>query len=90
MMRLIDEEDVISLLVSHHFDDDKKNYDSLIHNLCNEVKRIPTAYDVDEVVDRLEATRDILDEEMTQTYIWNRAISESIKIVKADRINEGG
>lgn len=90
MMRLIDEEDVISLLVSHHFDDDKKNYDLLIHNLCNEVKRIPTAYDVDEVVDRLEATRDILDEEMTQTYIWNRAISKSIKIVKADRINEGG
>ena len=55
MMRLIDEEDVISLLVSHHFDDDKKNYDLLIHNLCNEVKRIPTAYDVDEVVDRLES-----------------------------------
>ncbi len=54
MGRLIDEDDIISLLVYHHFDDDKGNFDLLIHNLCKEVKRIPIAYDVDKVVEQLE------------------------------------
>lgn len=47
MGRLIDEDDVIALLSNHHFDKDKENFDLLIHNLCKEVKCIPTAYDVD-------------------------------------------
>lgn len=53
-MRLIDADDVISLLTNHHFDDDKENFDLLIHNLCKEVKRIPIAYDVDAVVEQLD------------------------------------
>lgn len=40
-MRLVDEDDVISLLANHHFDDDKENFDLLIHNLCKEVQQIP-------------------------------------------------
>lgn len=54
-MRLIDIDDVISLLTHHHFDNDKENFDLLIHNLCNEVKCIPVAYDVDKVVEQLDA-----------------------------------
>ena len=50
MGRLIDADDVISLLANHHFDDSKENTDLLIHNLCKEVKSVPTAYDVDAVV----------------------------------------
>lgn len=53
-MRLIDADDVISLLANHHFDDSKENTDLLIHNLCKEVKSVPTAYDVDAVVDKLK------------------------------------
>lgn len=33
MGRLIDADDVISLLANHHFDDSKENTDLLIHNL---------------------------------------------------------
>lgn len=54
MGRLIDIDDVISLLANHHFDDSKENTDLLIHNLCKEVKSVPTAYDVDAVVDKLK------------------------------------
>lgn len=53
-MKLIDIDDVISLLVNHHFDDDKENFDLLIHNLCKEIRQIPIAYDVDEVVKQLK------------------------------------
>lgn len=54
MGRLIDADNVISLLANHHFDDSKENTDLLIHNLCKEVKSVPTAYDVDAVVDKLK------------------------------------
>ena len=54
MGRVIDADDVISLLANHHFDDSKENTDLLIHNLCKEVKSVPTAYDVDAVVDKLK------------------------------------
>ena len=54
MGRMIDADDVISLLANHHFDDSKENTDLLIHNLCKEVKSVPTAYDVDKVVEQLE------------------------------------
>lgn len=54
MGKLIDADDVISLLANHHFDDSKENTDLLIHNLCKEVKSIPTAYDVDAVVEQFE------------------------------------
>lgn len=54
MRRLIYADDVISLLANHHFDDRKENTDLLIHNLCKEVKSVPTAYDVDAVVDKLK------------------------------------
>lgn len=54
MEKLIDADDVISLLANHHFDDSKENTDLLIHNLCKEVKSVPTAYDVDKVVEQLE------------------------------------
>lgn len=58
MGRLIDEDDVISLLTNHHFDDDKENFDLLIHNLCKEVRCIPTAYNVDVVVQQLEKEKE--------------------------------
>lgn len=54
MGRLIYADDVISLLANHHFDDSKENTDLLIHDLCKEVKSVPTAYDVDAVVDKLK------------------------------------
>lgn len=54
MGRLIDADDVISLLANHHFDDSKENADLLIHNLCKEVKSVPTAYDTDKVVEQLK------------------------------------
>ena len=54
MGRMIYADDVISLLANHHFDDSKENTDLLIHNLCKEVKSVPTAYDVDAVVDKLK------------------------------------
>lgn len=54
MGRLINVDDVIELLVNHHFDKDKGNFDLLIHNLCKEVRNIPTAYDVDAVVKQLQ------------------------------------
>ena len=53
-MRLVSEDDVLALLTNHHFDNDKGNFDLLIHNLCKEVRRIPTAYDVDRVEEQLE------------------------------------
>lgn len=59
-MGLIDEDDVISLLANHHFDDDKENFDLLIHNLCKEVQQIPTAYDVDAVVEQLEKLKSLV------------------------------
>lgn len=52
-MRLISEDDVLALLINHHFDNDKGNFDLLIHNLCKEVRRIPPAYDVDAVISEL-------------------------------------
>lgn len=57
MGKLIDVDDVISLLANHHFDDSKENTDLLIHNLCKEVKSVPTAYDPDKVVRQLEEIR---------------------------------
>lgn len=53
-MKMISEDDVLALLKNHHFDNDKGNFDLLIHNLCKEVRCIPTAYDVDKVVEQLE------------------------------------
>lgn len=60
MGKLIDEDDVISLLVYHHFDDDKENFDLLIHNLCKEVKCIPPAYNADKVVEQLEELKSLV------------------------------
>lgn len=53
-MRLISEDDVVALITNHHFDNDKGNFDLLIHNLCKEVRCINTAYDVDEVVEQFK------------------------------------
>lgn len=53
-MKLIGVDDVIALLTNHHFDNDKGNFDLLIHNLCKEVKDIPAAYDIDAVVTQLK------------------------------------
>lgn len=83
-MRLIDEDDVISLLANHHFDDDKENFDLLIHNLCKEVQQIPTAYDVDAVVEQLENERKFW-EEASNLQIGGakiRSYAHAIEIVK--------
>lgn len=98
-VRLIDEEDVISLLSNHHFDKDKENFDLLIHNLCKEVKGIPTAYDVDVVVEQLEEikkknTEIALDDLQEERCFWyKQGMDKAIKIVKgggADAIRSVG
>lgn len=86
-MRSISEDDVLALLTNHHFDNDKGNFDLLIHNLCKEVRRIPTAYDPDKVVEQLE------DYGNEETYYYKntpyeRCIEECIG--KAIQIVKGG
>lgn len=78
---IIDADDVIALLANHHFDKDKGNLDLLIHNLCKEVRRIPTAYDVDAVVRQLEEYH----EEMEQ-FKCGGMLSDMIEVVKAGGI----
>ena len=75
MGRLIDVDDVISLLVNHHFDDDKENFDLLIHNLCKDIRQIPIAYDVDAVVEQLEGRKEA----------WNHKEVADAKLVDAKR-----
>ena len=86
MGRLIDEDDVISLLTNHHFDDDKENFDLLLHNLCKEVKCIPTAYDVDAVEKRLNSQKEVWnDKEISDATLVEekrKAYDMAIKIVK--------
>ena len=53
MSRLVDIDDVIPVISNHHFDENKNDFDLLIHNLCKEVKKMPTAYDVEKVVHEL-------------------------------------
>lgn len=77
MRRLIDENDVIAVLANHHFDDDKGNFDLLIHNLCKEVRLIPTAHDVDAVV------RQLKEADFYDTYV-----SEETKVVDLDKAIE--
>ena len=83
MGRLIDADDVISLLANHHFDDSKENTDLLIHNLCKEVKSVPTAYDTDKVVAQLEENR----EEMEQ-FKCGGMLSDMIEVVKAGGVDD--
>lgn len=88
-MRLIDEDDVISLLANHHFDDDKENFDLLIHNLCKEVQQIPTAYDVDAVVEQLENERKFW-EEARNLQIGDakvRSYAHAVEIVKGGGVD---
>lgn len=79
-MKLIGVDDVIALLTNHHFDNDKGNFDLLIHNLCKEVKDIPAAYDIDAVVAQLEN-----DERHTFDGCINKKYA--IEIVKAGGVN---
>ena len=81
MRKLIDADDVISLLANHHFDDSKENTDLLIHNLCKEVKSVPTAYDPDKVVRQLEELGKECEDPL-QDYEPNYFIEKAIKIVK--------
>ena len=81
MGRLIDADDVISLLANHHFDDSKENTDLLIHNLCKEVKSIPTAYDVDAVVEQFEKKNGTITEEFQQRKAVE-VLKDAIEIVK--------
>lgn len=91
-MRLIDA-DKLLMLINEQKEKETGSYSkgrneglNIAKSIINDETQMPTAYDVDKVVEQLEATRDVLDEEMTQTYIWNRAISEAIEIVKAGGI----
>lgn len=81
-MRLISEDDVLALLTNHHFDNDKGNFDLLIHNLCKEVRRIPTVYDPDKVVDQLNDQFRVVRTDADLE--WNRAMDEAITIVNGD------
>lgn len=82
MRKLIDADDVISLLANHHFDDSKENTDLLIHNLCKEVKSVPTAYDPDKVVRQLEEYC----EEMEQ-FGCSGMLSDMIEVVKGGGVD---
>lgn len=82
MRKLIDADDVISLLANHHFDDSKENTDLLIHNLYKEVKSVPTAYDPDRVVRQLEEYR----EEMEQ-FGCSGMLSDMIEVVKGGGVD---
>ena len=86
MGRLIDEDDVIALLVNHHFDKDQENLDLFIHDLCKEVRSIPAAYDVDSVVEQLEKEKNPLYRE-DGSLMGERTV---IKIDKAIEIVKGG
>lgn len=101
MRKLIDADDVISLLANHHFDDSKKNTDLLIHNLCKEVKSVPTAYDPDKVVEQLEDLKkaeqdrkDVCDEngcgDGEQIYNDGRSQGRFEAYVRAIKIVKGG
>lgn len=79
-MKLIGVDDVIALLTNHHFDNDKGNFDLLIHNLCKEVKDILAAYDIDAVVTQLKN-----DERHTFDGCINKKYA--IEIVKAGGVN---
>lgn len=83
MGRLINADDVISLLANHHFDDSKENTDLLIHNLCKEVKSVPTAYDVDKVVEQLEDNFNA-----TEDKVVRLAYHHAIEIVKGGGVDE--
>ena len=78
-MKLIAVDDVIALLANHHFDNDKGNFDLLIHNLCKEVKDIPAAYDIDAVMAQLET-----DGKNTDVCISRK---RAIEIIKAGGVN---
>jgi hypothetical protein len=78
-MKLIAVDDVIALLANHHFDNDKGNFDLLIHNLCKEVKDIPAAYDIDAVMAQLET-----DGKNTDVCISKK---RAIEIIKAGGVN---
>lgn len=86
MGRLIDADDVISLLVNHHFDDSKENTDLLIHNLCKEVKSVPTAFDPDRVVEQLEAYSNEEEAERLGT-IPVVELADAIEIVKGGGVD---
>lgn len=78
-MKLIAVDDVIALLANHHFDNDKGNFDLLIHNLCKGVKDIPAAYDIDAVMAQLET-----DGKNTDVCISKK---RAIEIIKAGGVN---
>lgn len=78
-MKLIAVDDVIALLANHHFDNDKGNFDLLIHNLCKKVKDIPAAYDIDAVMAQLET-----DGKNTDVCISKK---RAIEIIKAGGVN---
>jgi hypothetical protein len=42
MDNLIDREQAVATISNHHFDNDKNNFDLLIHNLCKEINQLPT------------------------------------------------
>lgn len=86
MGSLIDADDVISLLANHHFDDSKENTDLLIHNLCKEVKSVPTAFDPDRVVEQLEAYSNEEEAERLGT-IPVVELADAIEIVKGGGVD---
>lgn len=86
-MRLVSEDDVLALLTNHHFDNDRGNFDLLIHNLCNEVRRIPTAYDVNAVVEQLEDLKRKCADPL-QEYDPEYFIDRTIEIVKGGGVDD--
>ena len=86
MGSLIDADDVISLLANHHFYDSKENTDLLIHNLCKEVKSVPTAFDPDRVVEQLEAYSNEEEAERLGT-IPVVELADAIEIVKGGGVD---
>lgn len=87
-MKLISEDDVLALLTNHHFDNDKGNFDLLIHNLCKEVRYIHTAYDVDKVVKQLKTDSLVKLYGSGNSDNYLIPVKRAIEIVKAGGIDE--
>lgn len=98
-MRLIDADELIKILEEYENDEGSKaiygeeNLSLILGDCKIEIERLPTAYDVDKVVERLEILSDraydkIMEQEGSEQY-WDGfgdGIDEAIKILKSGGI----
>jgi hypothetical protein len=78
-MRLLDEQEVIKAVDRHTSDDG-----TLDNDITCIFEEVPTAYDVDKVVEQLSSI--YLKASDEADVAWNNAIDKAIEIVKADGV----